>query len=102
MRGRQAGPQARVRPISLAFGCGRSLSLNRGVSLLNSQFCPRRSCTMTRRRTDPSIIGTSSIDTTCTIWDVEVGKAVGTTKTNGEVKTQLIAHDQEVRQLLGG
>ena len=57
---------------------------------------------MTRRRTDPSIIGTSSIDTTCTIWDVEVGKAVGTTKTNGEVKTQLIAHDQEVRQLLGG
>ena len=23
--------------------------------------------------TDPSIIGTCSIDTTCTIWDVEVG-----------------------------
>lgn len=36
--------------------------------------------------TDPSIIGTSSIDTTCTIWDVEVGKAT----------TQLIAHDKEV------
>jgi len=36
--------------------------------------------------TDPSMIGTSSIDTTCTVWDVETGQA----------KTQLIAHDKEV------
>ena len=36
--------------------------------------------------TDPSIIGTCSIDTTCTIWDI-----------NAMVpKTQLIAHDKEV------
>ncbi|KAL0478073.1 DDB1- and CUL4-associated factor 7 [Acrasis kona] len=35
---------------------------------------------------DPTIIGTSSIDTTCTIWDVVTGKT----------KTQLIAHDKEV------
>lgn len=35
---------------------------------------------------DMSMIGTSSIDTTCTIWDINVGK----------VKTQLIAHDKEV------
>eukprot|EP01006_Ploeotia_vitrea_P032660 TRINITY_DN64856_c1_g1_i1.p1 TRINITY_DN64856_c1_g1~~TRINITY_DN64856_c1_g1_i1.p1 ORF type:complete len:407 (-),score=192.69 TRINITY_DN64856_c1_g1_i1:1187-2293(-) len=35
---------------------------------------------------DPSIIGTSSIDTTCTIWDVNTMTA----------KTQLIAHDREV------
>lgn len=35
---------------------------------------------------DPSLIGTSSIDTTCTIWDIERQKA----------KTQLIAHDKEV------
>jgi WD repeat-containing protein 68 len=35
---------------------------------------------------DPNLIGTCSIDTTCTIWDV-------TTKTP---KTQLIAHDKEV------
>jgi len=35
---------------------------------------------------DPNIIGTSSIDTTCTIWDVETQK----------VRTQLIAHDKEV------
>jgi WD repeat-containing protein 68 len=38
---------------------------------------------------DHSMIGTSSIDTTCTIWDINVGK----------VKTQLIAHDKEVCDL---
>jgi len=36
--------------------------------------------------TDPSIIGTSSIDTTCTIWNIQTQQA----------KTQLIAHDKEV------
>lgn len=61
----------------------------------SSEFCAPLT-SFDWNETDPSIIGTSSIDTTCTIWDVEVGKAVGTTKTNGEVKTQLIAHDQEV------
>ena len=35
---------------------------------------------------DPNLIGTSSIDTTCTIWNVETGQA----------RTQLIAHDKEV------
>jgi len=35
---------------------------------------------------DPSLVGTSSIDTTCTIWDLNVRK----------VRTQLIAHDKEV------
>mmetsp|Transcript_5602 Transcript_5602/g.7047 ORF Transcript_5602/g.7047 Transcript_5602/m.7047 type:complete len:372 (-) Transcript_5602:180-1295(-) len=35
---------------------------------------------------DPSIIGTSSIDTTCTIWDINTQQA----------KTQLIAHEREV------
>lgn len=35
---------------------------------------------------EPRRIGTSSIDTTCTIWDVE----------RGVVETQLIAHDKEV------
>ena len=39
--------------------------------------------------TEPNIIGTSSIDTTCTIWDV-------TTQT---ARTQLIAHDREVFDL---
>lgn len=36
--------------------------------------------------TEPTMIGTSSIDTTCTIWDLETQQA----------KTQLIAHDKEV------
>ncbi|CAM9355552.1 unnamed protein product [Chrysoparadoxa australica] len=35
---------------------------------------------------DPGTIGTSSIDTTCTIWDVNTGMP----------RTQLIAHDKEV------
>jgi len=35
---------------------------------------------------DPSMIVTSSIDTTCTIWDINTQQA----------KTQLIAHDKEV------
>ena len=38
---------------------------------------------------DPSIIATSSIDTTCTIWNIETGQA----------KTQLIAHDKEVNDV---
>jgi WD repeat-containing protein 68 len=36
--------------------------------------------------TDPNLIGTCSIDTTCTVWDISQKK----------VKTQLIAHDKEV------
>jgi WD repeat-containing protein 68 len=36
--------------------------------------------------TDPNQIATSSIDTTCTVWDI----------TTRKVKTQLIAHDKEV------
>ena len=39
--------------------------------------------------TDPSLIGTASIDTTCTIWDVTAQK----------VRTQLIAHEREVFDL---
>jgi WD repeat-containing protein 68 len=45
---------------------------------------------------NPRYIGTSSIDTTCTIWDIEVGKQVAMTPEDAVVKTQLIAHDQEV------
>jgi len=48
---------------------------------------------------EPSLIGTSSIDTTCTIWQIETGQAIGQTtprRTQGTVKTQLIAHDKEV------
>lgn len=50
---------------------------------------------------DPTLIGTSSIDTTCTIWNLETGQSVGRTNGNatqvtGSVRTQLIAHDKEV------
>jgi WD repeat-containing protein 68 len=38
---------------------------------------------------DPNLVGTSSIDTTCTIWNLEAQTAV----------TQLIAHDREVFDL---
>ena len=36
--------------------------------------------------TDPSLVGTCSIDTTCTMWDISTMTP----------KTQLIAHDKEV------
>jgi len=36
--------------------------------------------------TDPHMVGTCSIDTTCTIWDIETL----------QTKRQLIAHDKEV------
>mmetsp|Transcript_20620 Transcript_20620/g.62103 ORF Transcript_20620/g.62103 Transcript_20620/m.62103 type:complete len:340 (-) Transcript_20620:848-1867(-) len=42
--------------------------------------------------TDPKRLGTSSIDTTCTIWDIE----------KGVVDTQLIAHDKEVYDIAWG
>ncbi|KAK0410960.1 hypothetical protein QR680_005410 [Steinernema hermaphroditum] len=53
---------------------------------------------------DPSLIGTCSIDTTCTIWELRTGKAIGTTTvdrggTTGTVKTQLIAHDKPVHDI---
>jgi len=51
----------------------------------NSEFCAPLT-SFDWNDTDPNIIGTSSIDTTCTIWNVETGQA----------KTQLIAHDKEV------
>ncbi|XP_073224481.1 protein TRANSPARENT TESTA GLABRA 1 [Cicer arietinum] len=41
---------------------------------------------------EPKRIGTSSIDTTCTIWDIE----------RGVVETQLIAHDKEVYDIAWG
>src|ERR1700682_2355167 len=61
----------------------------RMISLLNnnknSEFCaPLTSFDWCE--TDNTMLGTSSIDTTCTIWNVETGQA----------QTQIIAHDKEV------
>eukprot|EP00957_Ditylum_brightwellii_P127373 9712521-Ditylum_brightwellii.AAC.1 len=50
----------------------------------NSEYCAPLT-SFDWNETDPNIVGTSSIDTTCTIWDV-------TTQT---ARTQLIAHDRE-------
>lgn len=73
---------------------GKSASME---CLLNnnktSEFCAPLT-SFDWNETNPSIIGTSSIDTTCTIWNLDVEKAVG--KVSGSVGTQLIAHDQEV------
>uniref|UniRef100_A0A915JHP4 Uncharacterized protein n=1 Tax=Romanomermis culicivorax TaxID=13658 RepID=A0A915JHP4_ROMCU len=48
---------------------------------------------------DVNLIGTCSIDTTCTIWGIETGQVIGQISSSGRVsgyvKTQLIAHDKE-------
>ncbi|KAH9521669.1 DDB1 and CUL4 associated factor wap [Dermatophagoides farinae] len=62
----------------------------------NSDFCAPLT-SFDWNEADPNLIGTSSIDTTCTIWGLETGQAIGRTNVlSGQVKTQLIAHDKEV------
>ncbi|KAJ6319698.1 hypothetical protein OIU78_015168 [Salix suchowensis] len=57
----------------------------------NSEFCgPLTSFDW--NEAEPRRIGTSSIDTTCTIWDIE----------KETVDTQLIAHDKEVYDIAWG
>uniref|UniRef100_A0A1I7XIS2 WD_REPEATS_REGION domain-containing protein n=1 Tax=Heterorhabditis bacteriophora TaxID=37862 RepID=A0A1I7XIS2_HETBA len=49
---------------------------------------------------EPRLIGTSSIDTTCTIYDIETGQTAGVVRpTTFNVKTQLIAHDKPVHDI---
>ncbi|KAI4338050.1 hypothetical protein L6164_016404 [Bauhinia variegata] len=65
------------------------------ISLLNnsksSEFCAPLT-SFDWNEIEPKRIGTSSIDTTCTIWDIE----------KGVVETQLIAHDKEVYDIAWG
>ncbi|KAM7499837.1 hypothetical protein LguiA_024251 [Lonicera macranthoides] len=65
------------------------------ISVLNnsktSEFCAPLT-SFDWNEVEPRRIGTSSIDTTCTIWDVE----------RGVVETQLIAHDKEVHDIAWG
>eukprot|EP01098_Paradermamoeba_levis_P003769 TRINITY_DN1673_c0_g3_i1.p1 TRINITY_DN1673_c0_g3~~TRINITY_DN1673_c0_g3_i1.p1 ORF type:complete len:373 (-),score=103.21 TRINITY_DN1673_c0_g3_i1:202-1185(-) len=73
MRLWQVGPDGRVELKSL-------LNNNK-----NSEFCaPLTSFDWSE--SNPHLLGTSSIDTTCTIWNIEKEVAI----------TQLIAHDKEV------
>lgn len=62
----------------------------------NSDFCAPLT-SFDWNEVDPHLLGTSSIDTTCTIWGLETGQVVGRVNmVTGHVKTQLIAHDKEV------
>ncbi|CAG9129032.1 unnamed protein product [Plutella xylostella] len=62
----------------------------------NSDFCAPLT-SFDWNEVDPNLIGTSSIDTTCTIWGLETGQVLGrANEVSGHVKTQLIAHDKEV------
>ncbi|GFR42912.1 hypothetical protein Agub_g3910 [Astrephomene gubernaculifera] len=75
-----------------AGGGGRGVYLR---SLLNNNKQSEFSAPLTSfdwNEADPKRLGTSSIDTTCTIWDIE----------KGEVDTQLIAHDREVYDIAWG
>ena len=60
-------------------------------SKLNSDYCAPLT-SFDWNETDLQRLGTSSIDTTCTIWDIE----------KGIVDTQLIAHDKEVYDIAWG
>jgi len=73
-------------------GSGRGMLNIKKEALLNNSKSSEYCAPLTSfdwNETDPSIIGTSSIDTTCTIWDVNTQQA----------RTQLIAHDREVFDL---
>lgn len=62
----------------------------------NSDFCAPLT-SFDWNEVDPNLVGTSSIDTTCTIWGLETGQMLGRVNlVSGHVKTQLIAHDKEV------
>ncbi|XP_076471078.1 DDB1- and CUL4-associated factor 7-like [Babylonia areolata] len=62
----------------------------------NSDFCAPLT-SFDWNEVDPNLLGTCSIDTTCTIWGLETGQVLGrVNKVSGHVKTQLIAHDKEV------
>mmetsp|Transcript_9297 Transcript_9297/g.23111 ORF Transcript_9297/g.23111 Transcript_9297/m.23111 type:complete len:353 (-) Transcript_9297:535-1593(-) len=73
-------------------GSGRGTLNVKKEALLNNNKSSEYCAPLTSfdwNESDPSIIGTSSIDTTCTIWDVHTQQA----------RTQLIAHDREVFDL---
>ncbi|XP_008797649.2 WD repeat-containing protein LWD1-like [Phoenix dactylifera] len=57
----------------------------------NSEFCDPLT-SFDWNEAEPRRVGTSSIDTTCTIWDIE----------REAVDTQLIAHDKEVYDIAWG
>jgi WD repeat-containing protein 68 len=87
-----SGDYLRLWKIDPSIGATAEGNHTKMVSLLSnsksSEFCAPLT-SFDWNETDPSIVGTSSIDTTCTIWNIQTGQA----------KTQLIAHDKEVYDL---
>ncbi|KAL3784736.1 hypothetical protein ACHAW5_001603 [Stephanodiscus triporus] len=81
-----------VRDDDGASGGDGSLSHKREALLINnsrnSEYCSPLT-SFDWNEYDPSMIVTSSIDTTCTLWDIQAEA----------VKTQVIAHDKEVFDL---
>ena len=69
-------------PLSSPSGINLTAKLNNNKS---SEFCAPLT-SFDWNEASPELIGVASVDTTCTIWDINAGVA----------KTQLIAHDREV------
>ncbi|EIE77794.1 hypothetical protein RO3G_02498 [Rhizopus delemar RA 99-880] len=67
------------------YGSTNSITTRNSNHMKQSDFCAPLT-SFDWNETDPSLIVTSSIDTTCTVWNVETNQA----------KTQLIAHDSDV------
>ncbi|CAL1708190.1 unnamed protein product [Somion occarium] len=65
-------------------GGGHRLSLRAALSGNNSTGAPLTNFSWNEK--SPSLVVTSSIDTTCTVWNIDTSTAI----------TQLIAHDREV------
>lgn len=86
------GDYLRVWSVQDDDGCGTGGVAIHKECLLNNNKSSEYCAPLTSfdwNETDTNIVGTSSIDTTCTIWDVEAQT----------VRTQLIAHDREVFDL---
>lgn len=80
-----SGDQMRLWEMTPNAGNGMKLKATLTSSSKGAEYCaPLTSFDWCERNLD--VLGTSSIDTTCTIWSVETGK----------LRTQLIAHDKEV------
>uniref|UniRef100_A0A0K0F3X7 WD_REPEATS_REGION domain-containing protein n=1 Tax=Strongyloides venezuelensis TaxID=75913 RepID=A0A0K0F3X7_STRVS len=80
---------------------GKILFVGKLHSKLNTEYKgPYTS--MDWNRVDPTLVGVSSTDTTCVIWQIETGQVIGTTASIGTVHKQLIAHDNSVNDFAFG
>uniref|UniRef100_A0A8C5R1M3 DDB1- and CUL4-associated factor 7 n=1 Tax=Leptobrachium leishanense TaxID=445787 RepID=A0A8C5R1M3_9ANUR len=85
---------------SFQKGAGQGVSHRKPIILTGSLLQSYINSSVTSfdwNEVHPNLLGTSSIDTTCTIWGLETGQVLGRVNlVSGHVKTQLIAHDKEV------